>query len=313
MVLGAVATKTRLFWLDLRGSGLSVLERLCLEESLLRCDGRNWAIVGTHEPVTNRFLRIIEPGYVLESESRNTSCVIVMGIGGKPKELLDVEKVQRDGVLVLKRFSGGGTVVMDHNAIWTTWIGRSKDFPKVEPFPRPLMKWTADTIFGPTFDRLKQQALAVDVKQKSMGGAENSGRVFQVSATRPAEIPNFCLRENDYVLGERKMGGNSQSLTKDGWLHHTSFLWDFDTENMEYLTLPTKRPEYRSNRSHEDFLVKLGNVYPGLRPNHFVSSMKSVSTELFDLETTRLQDAMAVVDDMQQWFDDTCRTKVVDL
>jgi hypothetical protein len=45
----------------------------------------------------------------------------------------------------------------------------------------------------------------------------------------------FALRENDYVLGAHKIGGNAQSISKNRWVHHTSFLWDFESTRMEYL------------------------------------------------------------------------------
>ena len=45
----------------------------------------------------------------------------------------------------------------------------------------------------------------------------------------------FSLRENDYVLGAHKIGGNAQSIVKGRWVHHTSFLWDFDPAKMRYL------------------------------------------------------------------------------
>ncbi|WZZ65820.1 hypothetical protein YC2023_077190 [Brassica napus] len=40
-------------------------------------------------------------------------------------------------------------------------------------------------------------------------------------------IGDFQLRENsfgisDYVFGDRKSGGNSQSITRNRWIHHTS-------------------------------------------------------------------------------------------
>ena len=57
----------------------------------------------------------------------------------------------------------------------------------------------------------------------------------------------FRLRENDYVLGDRKVGGNAQSVGSGGFLHHTSFLWDWDDANMDYLVLPQKRPAYRGD------------------------------------------------------------------
>lgn len=51
---------------------------------------------------------------------------------------------------------------------------------------------------------------------------------------------------SDYVFGDRKFGGNAQSITKNRWIHHTSFLWDYEVKNMAYLKLPARAPEYRS-------------------------------------------------------------------
>lgn len=48
------------------------------------------------------------------------------------------------------------------------------------------------------------------------------------------------------MFGHHKFGGNAQSITKNRWIHHTSFLWDFDVNNMAYLRLPTRAPKYRS-------------------------------------------------------------------
>ena len=49
----------------------------------------------------------------------------------------------------------------------------------------------------------------------------------------------------DYVFGDRKFGGNAQSITKNRWIHHTSFLWDYEVSNMAYLKHPARAPEYR--------------------------------------------------------------------
>eukprot|EP00981_Chlorochromonas_danica_P008183 scaffold2042_cov175-Ochromonas_danica.AAC.5 len=99
-------------------------------------------------------------------------------------------------------------------------------------YPRDIMSWT-ETIYQPVF-----QALL------------------------PRDAPKFALREHDYVLGERKIGGNAQSITKGRWIHHTSFLWDYTPENMNYLQMPAKRPAYRSDRSHSDFLMPLSRHLP---------------------------------------------------
>lgn len=143
-----------------------------------------------------------------------------MGISGNPANLLDINRVKQDKIPVFQRFSGGGTVFVDENTLFITFIF-SKDTLTIPPFPEPIMQWTAD---------LYKDAWNID---------------------------QFSLRENDYVIGSKKFGGNAQYIKKDRWLHHTSFLWDYNPENMEYLLLPTKRPKYREDRSHKDFLCCL--------------------------------------------------------
>ena len=50
------------------------------------------------------------------------------------------------------------------------------------------------------------------------------------------------------MFGDRKFGGNAQSITKGRWVHHTSFLWDFQAANMELLRHPPRMPAYRQAR-----------------------------------------------------------------
>jgi lipoate-protein ligase A len=318
-------TKTKTFrWLDLEGSGLSMLERLSLEEALLRNTQDNWIIVGRHTVWPNKYITTsttidgdddienkmknlslqnnnknrnniqqkILPEYITTRSSNdddgqydhngqhhpNPNGMIVMGIGGKPQRLLNIENIINDKLLVVKRFSGGGTVVMDENAIWTTIIAGRRRTPKLKhdhhdvddvdnddevfckPYPRSIMEWTANAIYGPTFERMNEKLRSTS------------------SSSEITTLPKFSLREDDYVLnGTKKMGGNAQAITgRQGWLHHTSFLWDYKDINMErYLKLPEKRPDYRSNRTHQDFLVKLKDYY-GKDHDYriFIDSMK---------------------------------------
>lgn len=81
------------------------------------------------------------------------------------------------------------------------------------------------------------------------------------SAQRP-----FALRENDYVVGDHKCGGNAQGISRDRFVHHTSFLWDFSDANMALLRMPAKVPDYRSQRAHTDFLCKLKDNLPSQGP-----------------------------------------------
>jgi lipoate-protein ligase A len=47
------------------------------------------------------------------------------------------------------------------------------------------------------------------------------------------------------VFGQSKFGGNAQAITGRHWLHHTSFLWDYNPAHMALLQQPKKAPEYR--------------------------------------------------------------------
>lgn len=141
-------------FLDLRGSGLSILERLCLEECLYRIDTTNhWIIVGYHEATPHRYFtnhyhpssptsvssttapnHTVKPIHSKYNNKNEDNCfgddtanphvAIVLGLGGKPENLLNINQVMQDNVMCIKRFSGGGTVVLDVESIWTTIIGR---------------------------------------------------------------------------------------------------------------------------------------------------------------------------------------------
>eukprot|EP00879_Flechtneria_rotunda_P014383 GHRR01015029.1.p1 GENE.GHRR01015029.1~~GHRR01015029.1.p1 ORF type:complete len:141 (+),score=44.78 GHRR01015029.1:112-534(+) len=70
----------------------------------------------------------------------------------------------------------------------------------------------------------------------------------------------FSLREHDYTFNNCKFGGNAQAITSKRWLHHTSFLWDYESKNMLALKNPAKQPKYREKREHGQFLVPLKGI-----------------------------------------------------
>src|SRR5204862_7928721 len=76
------------------------------------------------------------------------------------------------------------------------------------------------------------------------------------------KLPGFCLRENDYVIGDQKCGGNAQYIRKERFLHHTSFLWDFCHNKMDLLQNPKKTPPNRLGRAHDDFLCRMKDFFP---------------------------------------------------
>lgn len=175
---------------------------------------------------------------------------IVMGISGNPSSLLDLTKVKKDQIPVLQRFSGGGTVIVDQNTLFISFI-LGKNSLEIPAFPEPILRWSAN---------LYKDAW---------------------------KIPGFELKENDYVISNHKCGGNAQYIKKDKWLHHTSFLFDYQPENMDYLLLPSKRPKYRQDRPHNDFLCRLKNWEPN--PLSLIEKLKKSLVKQFYIQDLQIQ------------------------
>jgi lipoate-protein ligase A len=63
----------------------------------------------------------------------------------------------------------------------------------------------------------------------------------------------------DLTLGDLKFSGNSQRRRRHFLLFHGTFLLNLDIGLVEaLLASPSKQPDYRGNRCHRDFLVNLG-------------------------------------------------------
>src|ERR1700722_19149884 len=94
-----------------------IYDQLLLEEALLRSDARNWCLI-----------------------NEGTPTAIVMGISGKKEELIDTARAQEDRIPVIKRFSGGGTVIVDENTFFVTFICQ-KEIHDFSPYPEPILRW----------------------------------------------------------------------------------------------------------------------------------------------------------------------------
>lgn len=215
----------KIHWLELKN--VPIFEQLQLEEALLRTDNRNVCIIN--------------------KGSRRT---IVMGLSGEPEKLLHLASVTKDQIPVVKRFSGGGTVIVDEETLFISFLFNHNALD-LAPFPEPLLRWSAE------------------LYQKSW------------------KIPKFSLQAQDYTIGEKKCGGNAQYLQKDRWLHHTSFLWDYQEENMDYLLIPPKRPAYRQDREHKEFLCRLKEFASS--PDALVQGLKAELVKRFYIQELSLE------------------------
>jgi len=62
----------------------------------------------------------IFPSVVVNTEIVKDS--IVLGFSGKPLELLNIAKVKKDNLQVIRRYTGGGTVVVDHSTVFASLV-----------------------------------------------------------------------------------------------------------------------------------------------------------------------------------------------
>lgn len=210
-----------------------IFEQLQIEEALLRADQRNWCIINYGSPPA-----------------------IVMGISGKAHELVDLEKLNSNPIPLIRRFSGGGTVVIDEQTVFVTFICGTS-FVSISPFPEQIMRWT-ERFYQPLFK----------------------------------DHP-FCLYENDYVINNKKFGGNAQSITKGRWLHHSSLLWNYCPDKMSYLHLPSKAPLYRGKRSHTEFLCRLSDYWSSFAT--FESGLKDQLKSQFSIKELDYDDILEVL------------------
>jgi lipoate-protein ligase A len=206
-----------------------ILEQLKLEESILRGD--------------------LEDSFCIINEG-SKKAVVVGSFGDKSSLCLK----KRKKIPIIKRFSGGGTVIVDENTIFITFIF-SKELLKFS-FPEEILKWS-ENLYKKVFN-----------------------------------LKIFALKENDYVLSNFKCAGNALHIRKNRFLLHTSFLWDYEKENMEYLKIPKKTPKYRNNRDHLEFLCKLKNYFPS--KEFFIEKFKKVLKREFSIKNIPLKEALKI-------------------
>ena len=195
----------------------------------------------------------------------------------KPEELVHKEAASSANVPLLRRFSGGGTVLLGPGCVWATLVGGEEHLPGdvAGRGPRPLMEWT-ERVWAPVFGRIG------DFKLREHGTSfffffffftiKNAGPPpVEISFTARSQKKRNKMNESkshsqkikqnkklDYAFGDLKFGGNAQALSKRRWLHHTSLLWSFDPLRMQLLLKqPARAPEYREGREHGSFLTSL--------------------------------------------------------
>jgi lipoate---protein ligase len=180
-------------------AGIAIEEQLALEEALLRADQENWFLW-----------------------NQGSSPAVVLGISGKIEELIHQTAWRASGLPLVRRFSGGGTVVVDQETLFASWLINQDSLPHVALQPQALLQFIGDLI----------QPLGIQIEAQ------------------------------DFTVQGRKVGGNAQYLRRGRWLHHTSFLWNYSPARMNLLKIPSKQPSYRAAREHHEFVRPLSEFLP---------------------------------------------------
>ncbi len=188
-------------------------ENLALDEALLDAAEAN--------ELKHEVLRIWElPQY----------CV-VLGRSSAVDVEVDLEVCRRDGVPVLRRASGGGTVLAGPGCLMYSLILSSRENPQLQ---------TIDGAHRFVLDRMSRllTPLASDIE--------------------PAGTSDLALRP-PHATAWRKFSGNSLRIKRHHILYHGTLLYDFKLPCIErWLAAPTRIPEYRQDRGHDDFVANLG-------------------------------------------------------
>ena len=154
-----------------------------------------------------------------------TTCVVLSSSNNADAEV-HVEECQKRGIPILRRKGGGGTVVLTPGCVVLTLAFYAKDlFSNKEYFEKTNSLWI--------------QAL--------------EGMGIRGLATRGI---------SDIALLDKKVAGTSVFRRKHLFVYQASLLVNANLELIfSLLKHPSREPDYRNGRSHEDFVTNLQAIH----------------------------------------------------
>lgn len=199
-------------WLDLTFP--AAVENLACDEALLELCEKTRGL---------EILRFWEPA----------DYFVVMGYSNAMGAEVQQAACEAEGVPVLRRCSGGGTVLQGPGCLNYSLILRIDAHGPLHSIPA-----------ANRFIMERNRSALERLLPKSESGNPNA---------------TLAIRgHTDLCLGDRKFSGNAQRRGKICLLFHGTFLVRFDLSRIErLLAMPPKQPKYRQQRVHKDFLVNL--------------------------------------------------------
>jgi lipoate-protein ligase A len=150
---------------------------------------------------------------------------VVLGAGCRWSEDVDAPACQEARVPIVRRASGGGTVLLARGCLLYSLVLaqlRAAELSEVRSSYRFIL------------DRIRAALLDLQPDLE-------------------------CTGTSDLAVSGRKVSGNAQQRKRTHLLHHGTLLYDFPIPAISgFLRLPARQPQYRNNRSHEDFMANVG-------------------------------------------------------
>jgi lipoate-protein ligase A len=169
---------------------------------------------------------------------------VVVGYSNRVEREVNVEACRKRGIPILRRCSGGGTVLQGPGCLNYALVLRIDSNPALE------------TVTGTNRFVMERNRAALE---KFLAGG--SRRLEALLPNFQLPTSNFQLSihgHTDLAMDGRKFSGNAQRRKSHAVLFHGTFLLYLDLALVNsLLPMPSKEPDYRRNRSHAEFLINL--------------------------------------------------------
>ena len=153
---------------------------------------------------------------------------IIMGKGNKVKTEVNQNTCKQDQIPIIKRCSGGGTVLIGPGCLCYSLI-------------LPI-------IFHPKLRSISSTNTWIMQKMAS-GLSQNLNQTVSVNG-----ITDLCINN-------QKFSGNAQRRLKKSLLFHGTLLYNFNLSLIsKYLPYPSLSPSYRKHRDHQTFITQLSTT-----------------------------------------------------
>jgi len=158
---------------------------------------------------------------------------VVVGYANKMATEVDVANCEAKQIPILRRCSGGGTVLQGAGCLNYALVLRI-----TENSPLASIASANQFIMG-------RNRTAIE-------------SIFPKYQTQDARPKILVSGHTDLAIGGLKFSGNSQRRRKKFLLFHGTFLLSFNLPLVsQFLRMPSKEPDYRHSRSHKKFLTNL--------------------------------------------------------